>query len=106
GHPGRRAGGGDHSAGRQPAGRPLLSNFQPEGAVNMTGMNGPAPTDDVWVAATRRAVLERDITDTRVVSKRVSPFRRFLRRFLKQKTGMVAAIFLILVTLMAILTPL
>ncbi|MHA6695256.1 ABC transporter permease [Homoserinimonas sp. A520] len=72
----------------------------------MTGMNSPAPTDDVWVAATRRAVLERDIPDTRVASKRVSPFRRFLRRFLKQKTGMVAAVFLILVTLMAILTPL
>ncbi|MCG2623431.1 ABC transporter permease [Arthrobacter sp. I2-34] len=70
-----------------------------------TSERTPDPTADVWVEATRRAIQERESGYRRNTKERTKPWARFKKRFLKQRAGMVAVVFLLLVVLTAVFAP-
>lgn len=64
------------------------------------------PSTDVWVVATRRALEQGEIPQSSDSAARTKPWTRFTSRFLKQKAGVVAAAFLLLVVIIAAIGPL
>lgn len=63
------------------------------------------PTTDVWVAAARRALEQRETLQAGTPKARTRPWTRFKTRFLKQKAGVAAVVFLAAVVLAAVLAP-